>query len=69
VRHLSIRKDIVAVLDDELYSIVFRMHVSHFPFQTVVSHDGRRKDDGKVFRSHLIIVSRTRGATRNGRTY
>jgi hypothetical protein len=47
----------IGIFNDKLNGIVLRMHVGHFAFQIVVSHDGRREDNCKVFGSHLACVS------------
>lgn len=43
----------MAMLDDELHRHVLRMHVCHFSFDVVVSHDGRRKHDREILGRHL----------------
>jgi hypothetical protein len=50
---LCIAKDFVTVFNNELYSVVFGVHVGHFTFQAVVSHNSRCEDDGQVLRCHL----------------
>jgi len=51
--NLCIAKYFVTVFNNELYSVVLGVHVGHFTFQTVVSHNSRREDDGQVLRCHL----------------
>jgi hypothetical protein len=47
----------VAVLDDELNGVVFRVHVGHFALQAVVPHYRGSEDDCEVLGCHLWIVS------------
>lgn len=54
---LCIAKYFVTVFDNELYSVVFRVHIGHFTVQAVVSHYSGCEDDGQVLRCHLQCIS------------
>ena len=47
-------EDLFDVFDDELHGVIFRVHVGHFAFEAVVSHDGWCEDDCEIFGSHLV---------------
>ena len=57
---LVFREDNVTVFDNELNSEVFGVHVCHLALDSSVSHDGRRKNHGKVLGRHLHHVSTRR---------
>ena len=59
----------MAVLDNELHSVVLRVHISHFTFETRISHDSRRKNNCKVFGRHLEFVSTSEQCTAGHETY
>lgn len=50
---LSVFKNSVTVLDNELNRDVLGVHVRHLTFQTRVSHDSRSKHDSQVLGGHL----------------
>jgi hypothetical protein len=51
----SVVEDEVAVLDDKLDSQILRVHVSHFPLDAEITHNGWRKNDGQVLGRHLSL--------------
>ena len=48
----------VTVFDNKLHCGVLRMHVCHFAFHTMVSHNRGCKDDSKILGCHLGGVSK-----------
>lgn len=46
-------EDLFDVFNDELHGVIFRVHVGHFAFQAVVSHDSRCEDHCEILGSHL----------------
>jgi hypothetical protein len=47
----------MGIFDDELNSVVFGMHVGHFAFEAVVSHDRWCKDYSEILGCHLPDIS------------
>lgn len=47
-------ENLMAVLDDKLHGIVPRLHIRHLALDAVVTHDGRRENDGDILRRHQI---------------
>ena len=57
---LGVAENLTAVLDNELDGVISRLHIDHFALEAMVAHDGRRKDNSKVFRGHLLDVSQAK---------
>lgn len=57
VMRSSISENLMRILNDELHSVVLRMHIRHLTFQTMVPHNRWSEDDSDVLRCHLKTVS------------
>lgn len=55
--HLVLGEYDLTILNDELHSSVLCVHICHLSLNSLVSHDGGRKDYCQIFRRHLNHVS------------
>jgi hypothetical protein len=44
----------MTILNHKLHRIIPRLHICHLALETVITHDGRSKDDSDILRGHQI---------------